>query len=125
MDAQILLKVNSLSDFQKLNEFLETTSIASKIVSSNVSYELSDHYYAYKPTQEFKDFCGGECLNRFGLISLSSAKEAVLQHAKRNALYNSTTILVDNTLSKVLNTTEREISHEDVYTRIKDLFKKH
>ena len=124
MDTQILLKVHSISDLQKLNEFLETTSIASKIVSSNVPYEPTDLYYHYKPTQEFKDFCGGECLNRYGLISLNSAKELVLQYAMRQGLHNSTTIILDQTLTTVLNTKEREVSHEDVYARIKDLFRK-
>lgn len=125
MDTQILLKVSSLSDLEKLNAFLESTSISSKIVSSNASPDLNDHLYIYTPTQVFKDFCGSECLNRYGCISLSSAKEMVLHYAKRNGLYNATTILVDHTISKILNTNEREISHEDVYTNLKSLFKKH
>ena len=125
MDTQILLKVSSVSDLEKLNAFLESTNITSKVVSSNVIPEMIDHFYTYKPTQEFKDFCGSECLNRFGLISLNSAKEIVLQYSKRNALYNSTTIVLDQTLTKILNTNDREISHEEIFNRIKELFKKH
>jgi hypothetical protein len=124
MDTQILLKVSSIADLQKLNEFLETTSIPYKIVSSNAPYGLTDHYYTYKPTQEFKDFCGGECLNRYGLISLTSAKELILQYAKRQGLHNATTILLDDTLKNILKTVDREISHEDVYQLIKGLFSK-
>jgi len=124
MDTQILLKVISVSDLEKLNAFLESTAISSKIVSSNATPEMIDHFYSYKPTQEFRDFCGGECLNRYGLISLNSAKELVLHYAKRNTLYNSTTIVLDQTLTKILNSSERELSHEDVYNRIKELFKK-
>ena len=124
MDTQILLKVSNISDLQKLNEFLETTGIASKIVSSNAPPELIDHFYNYKPTQEFKDFCGGECLNRYGFISLSSANSLIIHYAQQKGLYNSTTILMDTTLAKVLDLSEREVSHDDIYSRIKGLFTK-
>ena len=122
MDTQVLLKVTSISDLQKLNEFLETTSISSKVMTSNVSATLDDHYYNYKPTQEFKDFCGGECLNRYGLISLASAKAMIVHYATKNGLYTPTTILMDDTLRKILATTGREVSYEELYERIKALF---
>jgi len=112
MDTTVVLTVTNDVDLSALYEFLQTTSIQIKNSLSNIDPELNA--FQYKPTDSFKSFCGPECLNRHGYVSISFAHDYIVSYAKRHGLYSYNFIKLDATLMEVLNTSATKLDEPDL-----------
>jgi hypothetical protein len=112
MDTTVVLTVTNDVDLSALYEFLQTTSIQIKNSLSNIDPELN--VFQYKPTEAFKSFCGPECLNRLGYVSISFAYDYILSYAKRHGLHSYNLIKLDATLMNVLNTNVAKLDEADL-----------
>lgn len=112
METTVVLTVTNDVDLSALYEFLQTTSIQIKNSLSNIDSELK--VFQYRPTEAFKSFCGPECLNRLGYVSISFAYDYIVSYAKRHGLYSYNFIKLDATLMDVLNTNVAKLDEPDL-----------
>ena len=119
METTLVLTVTNGVDLSALYEFLKGTTIKinkHEELSSVIDPELKT--FKYRPTEAFKSFCGAECLNRNGYVSISFAYDYILSYAKRHGLYSYNLIKLDNILMDVLNTSSTQLVEEDLMNLI-------
>jgi len=125
METIINLTITNNEDLDKLYNFLKGTNIQMKVLHSNMVLMTSEmKKYDYIPTEEFKNFCGSENLNRDGYISISSAYNFVILYAKQRSIYFPTHIDLDKTLIEVLKTNHHTLKHSELMDIIINLFKR-
>lgn len=78
--------------------------------------------YFYKPSSNFKIFCGTEYCNKDGLISLRCAEQRILQYASLNKLESGGIIYLDEVLAEALNTNETQISRMNLLGFLRNMF---
>lgn len=76
----------------------------------------------YKPTPEFKSFCGTEFCNPLGHITLEMAESVVLLHAKARYMATSTSIDLSDILQTALNTTATKLSIIELNKHLQSIF---
>jgi hypothetical protein len=115
METTVVLTVTNGTDLSALYEFLKHTTIKINSLDESSQYiEPELKTFKYRPTEAFKSFCGAECLNRNGYVSISFAYDYILSYAKRNGLHSYNLIKLDNTLMNVLNTTSTTLDEESL-----------
>ena len=122
-----MLTITSAADYERLNEFLKSTTIKAELISyiTESNHGINDQElktFKYIPTTAFKAFCGTENLNQNGYISLLSAYNLVLDYAHRNSLYFYTHIDLDKPLAEALNSEKHSILISDLLPTFINLF---
>ena len=129
MEAKFVLTITNEEDMAKIATFVKETSISANLISYNraPSLNLSPHEmneYKYIPNSEFKAFCGSENMNQYGHISLHSAYNVVVNHARIHDLLFHSHIDLDKTLSEALKSDNHSILISELLTMLVNLFTK-
>jgi hypothetical protein len=126
MEAKLVLTITNKDEYDLLYTFLKGTTIKVDILSyiSEPSVNLPNNInsYSYLPSDEFKNFCGKENLNQFGLISIREAYNFIVDYTKKNNLYKVTHIDTNPILASALKINSYSIPLNDLPNHLMKIF---
>lgn len=114
METTVVLTITNDFDLNALYEFLQGTNIKIKTLEESSIIDPALKVFQYRPTEAFKSFCGPECLNRLGYVSISFAYDYIVSYAKRHGLHSYNLITLDATLMNVLNTSAIKLDETEL-----------
>jgi hypothetical protein len=116
--TNVIVHISSTEDFELLQTFLIKHKLSCTYDEVNSGTYMPTSGNLYKPSKDTKEFWGAEFLNRDGFLSHTDAIRRLTLYGQQNNLLLPNGIALDETLRRVLGTTQTELLWNDLHKHL-------
>jgi hypothetical protein len=116
--SNVIVHIGGTEDFELLQTFLIKHKLSCTYDEVNSDVLMSTSGNLYKPSKDTKEFWGAEFLNRDGFLRHADAIRRLTLYGQLNSLLIPNGIALDETLRRVLGTTQTELLWNDLHNHL-------